>query len=100
MPLGTCKHYNSPNEVTRKELTTCFLDTCVFSSGMLSNKWVPEYTYDTLLQNVRKRNESICSIHANYISGNQNKKEMMKVHGYWLADENSNKCLDFNATIS
>jgi len=100
LPLGTCKHYNNPNELIRKELTTCFLDTCVFSSGMLSNKWVPEYTYDTLLQNVRKRNESICSIHANYISGNQNKKEMMKVHGYWLADEMSNKCLDFNATIS
>jgi hypothetical protein len=64
LPLGTCRHYNS-NESVRKELTTCFLDTCVFSSGMLSDKWVPEYSYVTLLQNVRKRNETICSIHAN-----------------------------------
>lgn len=99
LPLGTCKHYNNLHGSPRKELTTCFLDSCIFSSGMLS-KADSGYTYGTLLQNVRKRNETICSIHANWIIGNQNKKDLMKEHGYWLADEISNTCLDFNASIS
>ena len=50
-------------------LVTCVLDPCVFSSGMLSRAWVPEYTYEELMVNLAKRNESIVSLHANYIKG-------------------------------
>ena len=49
-PIGTCRHLESAPTVQLKNesvnaLSTCFLDTCLFSSGMLSDLYVPEYSY-------------------------------------------------------
>ena len=85
MPIGQCRDVDwsteknapdvaghpkgTPYSQASQPLVTCVLDPCVFSSGMLSRAWVPEYTYDELMVNLAKRNESICSLHANYIKG-------------------------------
>jgi hypothetical protein len=55
---------------------------------------------DTLLANLKKLNESICTLHANYLSGNHKKMNRMKEHGFWLAtqDEHGNyqeRCLEY-----
>ena len=93
VPIGSCKHYHdaeaakydtSPSNAL-VPLVTCVLDPCVFSSGMLSRVWVPEYTYEQLLENVALRNETICAVHANYLSGNVPKMQRMQEYGFWLA---------------
>jgi hypothetical protein len=68
-------------------LVTCRLDPCVFSSGMLSRVWIPEYTYEALVDNVALRNETICALHANYLSGNTPKMQRMQEYGFWLASK-------------
>lgn len=113
IPLGHCRHYNAstnpkynaslePSPSKIPEIVTCFLDTCAFSSGMLSRIWVPEYTYEELLANLQYRNETIHTLHANYIKGNHNKLLKMKEHGFWIAapdnDGLNNICLKFNDT--
>ena len=99
VPIGTCKHYNedvaaqydtSPANAP-VPLVTCVLDPCVFSSGMLSRVWVPEYTYEQLLENVALRNETICAVHANYLSGNTPKMQRMQEYGFWLATKSGTK---------
>jgi hypothetical protein len=35
---------------------------------------------------LKQLNESIVTLHANYISGNKKKMNKMKEHGFWLAD--------------
>lgn len=55
LPLGTCRHFNTDvdkkrmrifNDISNKKyLVSCMLDTCMFSSGMLSRIYVPEFTY-------------------------------------------------------
>ena len=49
-PIGTCRHLESAPTVQLKNgsvtaLSTCYLDSCLFSSGMLSDLYVPEYSY-------------------------------------------------------
>ncbi len=48
-PLDKCKHMPAPTAAAGKGgvpvLTTCMIDTCVFSSGMLSRVYIPELTY-------------------------------------------------------
>jgi len=99
VPIGTCKHYSdaeaalydpSPADAA-VPLVTCVLDPCVFSSGMLSRVWVPEYTYEQLLENVALRNETICAVHANYLSGNAPKMQRMQEYGFWLATKSGTK---------
>ena len=72
-------------------LVTCVLDPCVFSSGMLSRVWVPEYTYEALLQNLALRNETYCAVHANYLKGNKPKQQRMEEYGFWLASRFSRR---------
>lgn len=55
---------------------------------------------DTLQLNLKKLNETICTLHANYLSGNHKKMNRMKDYGFWLAttDANGNyqeKCTDY-----
>ena len=86
MPIGKCRSVNWTAESAsapqvpnfpkgsiytdaNQPLVTCVLDACVFSSGMLSKAWIPEYTYDELMVNLAARNETIVSLHANYIKG-------------------------------
>ena len=38
---------------------------------------------ETLMANLKILNESICTLHANYISGNEKKMERMKEYGFW-----------------
>lgn len=53
LPLGYCEELNDPNKLNKifessdvtKVLTTCVLDSCEYSSCMISNHYVPEYTY-------------------------------------------------------
>ena len=99
VPIGTCKHYTDQEAALLDPtpanalvpLVTCVLDPCVFSSGMLSRVWVPEYTYEQLLENVALRNESICAVHANYLSGNAPKMQRMQEYGFWLATKSGTK---------
>ena len=49
-PMGTCRNLESAPIVQVgsnpvETLTTCFLNTCLFSSGMISDLYVPEYSY-------------------------------------------------------
>jgi hypothetical protein len=37
------------------------------------------------LDNLKLLNESIVTVHANYISGNKKKMQRMKEYGFWLA---------------
>eukprot|EP00605_Chrysophyceae_sp_TOSAG23-4_P000317 GSChrysophyteH1.ASY1.ANO1.362.1 assembled CDS len=99
VPIGSCAHYddamekqydnipenNMGNGVDKIPLVTCVLDPCVFSAGMLSRVWVPEFTYEELLKNLKLRNETICAVHANYLSGNSPKMQRMQEYGFWLA---------------
>ena len=106
-PLGDCRNYHESNRflhaslsddgrrlasrTTKTPLVTCVLDPCVFSSGMLSRVWVPEYTYEALLENVALRNETFCAVHANYLSGNRPKQQRMAEYGFWLATQRRNR---------
>ena len=62
------------------------LESCIFSSGMISRVYIPEQTMENLLANLKTLNESIVTLHANYISGNKKKMNRMKEHGFWLAN--------------
>ena len=85
VPIGDCRDYDDKiEESTGPPLVTCVLDPCVFSSGMLSRVWVPEYTYEALEENLLKRNETICTIHANYLKGNKQKQDRLQEYGFWL----------------
>ena len=53
-PIGICKHLESAPRIpdlilggnhTILPLSTCYLNLCLFSSGMLSRLYLPEYTY-------------------------------------------------------
>lgn len=111
LPIGKCREFNRSHESrvvsppAELELSTCFLDTCAFSSGMLSRVYVPEFTYEELVVNLEKRNETIHTLHANYIKGNHHKMHKMKEHGFWLATPTHNVsahwagvCLPYNDT--
>lgn len=57
LPIGKCRNFNSADDLTHlyrhhahehtRNLVSCYLDTCVFSSGMISNVYEPELTYGT-----------------------------------------------------
>jgi hypothetical protein len=42
-PIQRCHDFTTNNP--KPFLVTCMLDSCVFSSGMISNMYVPELTY-------------------------------------------------------
>eukprot|EP00981_Chlorochromonas_danica_P008689 scaffold2270_cov242-Ochromonas_danica.AAC.3 len=96
LPLEKCRHFDRVEDqmasyqktTGRRYLTTCYLDTCIFSSGMLSRKYIPELTYEMLVENLKKMNERMVTVHANYISGNKKKMVRMMDYGLWLADNN------------
>jgi hypothetical protein len=55
LPIGKCRNFNSADDLANlfrhhghdhaRNLVSCVLDTCVFSSGMISNVYEPELTY-------------------------------------------------------
>lgn len=57
LPIGKCRNFNSADDMASmfshsghhhtKYLISCVLDTCMFSSGMISNVYEPELTYGT-----------------------------------------------------
>ena len=60
---------------------------------------------DKLQENLKRLNETIVTLHANYLSGNAKKMNRMKEYGFWLAttDENgayTNKCADYVPHVS
>eukprot|EP01034_Spumella_vulgaris_P021696 gene21696-27746_t len=87
LPLSHCRSFDAPADLkTDNQIVSCVLDTCMFSSGMISKVYVPELTYEMLLSNLKTLNESIVTLHANYISGNEKKMMRMKEYGFWLAN--------------
>ena len=44
------------------------------------------YITEALYSHLKTLNESIVTLHANYISGNKKKMNKMKEFGFWLAD--------------
>ena len=98
LPIGRCRHYNTEQDkahisksFSSKPLVSCMLDTCMFSSGMISNIYVPEFTYERLLTNLQATNSSIITLHANYLSGNKKKMNRMKEYGFWLSERRNNE---------
>lgn len=81
LPLSHCGHFDNTTR-TGKELITCALDGCIFSAGGLRG-----VAYDWLRENLAKRKESVVVVHANYLKGNQLKKERLQQHGYWITKE-------------
>lgn len=91
--LGRCRNYQGNSSVEsgvtnlyRKgadHLVSCYLDECVFSSGMLSQN--PGMTYELLINGVNLRNESICTVHSNYMVGNKTKMDRLKEFGLWIS---------------
>lgn len=47
------------------------------------------FIVETLLTNLKTLDENICTLHANYISGNVKKMNRMKEYGFWLAVKQS-----------
>lgn len=90
-PIGDCKDFSRNEDSEHTPLVTCVLDPCIFSSGMLSRVWVPEYTYEALLENLAIRNESFCAVHANYLKGNKPKQQRMEEYGFWLATKHNHR---------
>lgn len=105
MPIGECKNQEERNN-SENVFTLCGLDNCLFSSGMLSvntpsmtygninchlHPLLPFISYDqyiikeTLMRNLKKRNEEPVAIHANWITGNHEKMARLQQHGLWLA---------------
>jgi hypothetical protein len=58
---------------------------------------------EELIANLGLRNETVCTLHANYIKGNRNKMTSMDAYGFWLAtrtgDNKSIKELAADATV-
>ena len=48
-----------------------------------------EGTYADLIVNLERRHEVMYTLHANYLSGNENKAKALAKHGLWLATESS-----------
>ena len=51
------------------------------------------------MTNLKQLNETICTLHANYISGNKKKMNKMKEHGFWIVDvkpDGRHQCLAFH----
>lgn len=92
--IGKCRHFDTPGDLNAlveprsqaKVLVSCILDVCMFNSGALSRFYVPEQTYERVLQTMRAHNDSVVSVHANYISGNKKKMQRMQEHHLWLAE--------------
>jgi hypothetical protein len=145
LPIGKCRNFNSADDMAvlfqhhghahTRNLVSCYVDTCVFSSGMISNVYEPELTYgrfptlvtahailvvlskscspsllspmhfktchtETLQLNLKRLNETIATLHANYLSGNEKKMNRMRDYGLWLAttDERghfSERCAEY-----
>ena len=78
--LGSCRNFVRDGSAKMKNasLTTCFLDPCVFSSGMISRKAARQ-------KNLRIPKQIFLTIHANFLVGNSGKQKRMEESGLWLA---------------
>lgn len=62
-------------------VTTCPLDNCMFSSGNIR-----DYSEEMRLQNILQQHKDVAyMIHANWMSGKDNKKSAMVRAGLWVA---------------
>ena len=66
--------------------TSCGLDECLFSSGMISRRVNGQFAHQKLLVALSQRGEvdGPVTVHANYMLGNDEKKEGLSSNGYWL----------------
>lgn len=51
-------------------------------------------TIERLQANLKKLNQSMVAVHANYLSGNLKKKERMKEYGFWLSQAETNENME------
>lgn len=83
---------NGPNTIV-----TCPLDGCMFSMGGLRDD-----KNGHLKDSLRKNNQSLILIHANFVNGNYLKMNAMKKHGFWITnypDNSKESCRSFSPTI-
>lgn len=66
-------------------LVMCPLDECMFNSGMISIE-NGHSLYGQLLEEIARRNSSVFSVHANWMLGNEKKREALHKHGLWLSE--------------
>ena len=55
-----------------------------------------------LKEGLRKNNQSLVLIHANFVNGNQMKMNAMKKHGFWISnwpDTSNGECRPYEPTI-
>jgi hypothetical protein len=72
----------------KRHLLVCALDYCMYSSGMINgndNRGNPRYSH--LQNNLKKINQSMYSVHANWIIGNQAKEHALREAGLWIAED-------------
>jgi hypothetical protein len=104
--IGKCRHFNTSQDDAAlidpksqsRYLISCILDVCVFNSGALSRFYLPEQTYESVLQHMQLLNESVVTVHANYLSGNKLKMQRMQEHHLWLAEYDSDAANNFGVT--
>jgi hypothetical protein len=82
LPLDHCGHFDNATR-TGKELVTCALDGCIFAAGALRG-----VAYDWLRDNLRDKKEKVVTVHANYLKGNELKRNALQKHGYWIVRQN------------
>ncbi len=80
IPLPKCVQYDN-RTLTPDALVTCPLDGCVFSAGSVRD----HFAFNNIKNGLLKREKKACTIHANWIKGNERKKHLLDVRGYWLA---------------
>ena len=77
-----------------------WLDCISYHITTTNSQYLPYFTVETLLTNLKILNENICTLHANYISGNVKKMTRMKEYGFWLAVKQSDglygdRCMEY-----
>jgi hypothetical protein len=67
---------NDPNSVT-----SCPLDNCMFSAGNLRDEMQTQF----LIRKLSERNDKAVMVHANWLSGKENKKHALHGVQLWIA---------------
>lgn len=90
--------YNSSSTFSspRRNVVACALDACMFSSGMINgvDRW-GNLRWNVLRNNIKTMNNSVVSVHANWIIGNHKKKSNLQLAGLWLNKEDAKLHSDF-----
>jgi hypothetical protein len=90
--LSNCSEAIPAN--SQDTIVNCPLDGCQFSMGGAR----PE-RYRDLSANLKKRNESLVLVHANFVNGNGAKYAGLLYHGFWISNFPEPGCKIYNGTL-